>query len=216
NETDLPQSPLKAASDRVVAEPVTPQQDLDRVAAQPTEIAQPLESAVHLAPEGPKRDQSSSDESVPPPELNQPAANTQVKEALEPIPLSEFDWVGDFESLGLTGMTMNIAAHCDWASDGSMVTMRIDVGHHRMLTEVHRKRIVDAVQARLAEPVRIEFLAEQPVSETPMQRRERNRAERLALAVQSIENDQNVQQFIALFDARIMEKTVEPIDPVRQ
>ncbi|ARU57392.1 DNA polymerase III subunits gamma and tau [Oleiphilus messinensis] len=216
DQSNLRQSPPEVASDRVAAEPVIPHQDPDRVVAQPTEIAQPRESAGHHIAESPKRDQSGSDASLPPPELNQPAANTQVKEALEPIPLSEFDWVGDFESLGLTGMTMNIAAHCDWASDGSLVTMRIDVGHHRMLTEVHRKRIVDAVQARLAEPVRIEFLAEQPVSETPMQRRERNRAERLALAVQSIENDQNVQQFIALFDARIMEKTVEPIDPVRQ
>ncbi len=48
--------------------------------------------------------------------------------------------------------------------------------------------------------------------ETPAQRVQRLQAERHALAVQSIENDPNVQALRQAFNAQVIMDTIKPID----
>ncbi|MCP5209035.1 MAG: DNA polymerase III subunit gamma/tau [Hahellaceae bacterium] len=122
-----------------------------------------------------------------------------------------FDWVSRIDELGLTGMTLNIASNCGFFRHEQNIRLSVDEGNYRLLTDQHKTRIVEALQQRLGGLINVEFVSETPSTETPSQRRAKEKELRLQLAVKSIKEDSNVQKMVQLFDATILEKTIEPI-----
>ncbi len=114
--------------------------------------------------------------------------------------------------LELTGMTQNLAANTGLKLGEMAATLTVDEGHFRLLTDVHKSRIVEAFKKKFGEQFHLEFAMGKPEAETPAEWKERKRQERLRKAVGSIEGDPNVVSLVNRFDATILLSTVEPID----
>ncbi|WFM70165.1 DNA polymerase III subunit gamma/tau [Halomonas sp. CKK8] len=136
-----------------------------------------------------------------------------------PVPVAEghfghADWLACFDSLGLGGLTRNLAAHCVVeADDGEQLTLRLDPSQEAMQAEVHVTRIREAlaaigVERRLA----LAPGALPPEVETPRQQADRLAAQRHAEAIEALSRDPHVQKLQQAFGARLIESTVKPAD----
>ncbi|QEM81259.1 DNA polymerase III subunit gamma/tau [Halomonas binhaiensis] len=124
-------------------------------------------------------------------------------------------WLASFDTLGLSGLTRNLAAHCVVGEDdGQSVQMLLDPSQAAMNAEVHITRIRDALEAA-GYPRRLDIeVCELPGDvETPRQMAERLAAERHAQAVESLKRDPHIQQMQQTFGARLVESTVKPLEP---
>lgn len=124
-------------------------------------------------------------------------------------------WLASFDTLGLSGLTRNLAAHCVVGEDnGRSVQMLLDPSQAAMNAEVHITRIRDALEAA-GYPRRLDIeVCELPGNvETPRQMAERLAAERHAQAVESLKQDPHIQQMQQTFGARLVESTVKPLEP---
>ncbi|PMR67678.1 DNA polymerase III subunit gamma/tau, partial [Halomonas heilongjiangensis] len=129
-------------------------------------------------------------------------------------PLDHAGWLARFESLGLGGLTRNLAANCVVeADDGERLSLRLDPALSAMNAEVHVERITRALAGAGIE--RRLSVEEGPLPEgieTPRLQAERLAAERHAEAVEALSNDPHVQQLQQAFGARLIESTVKPAD----
>jgi len=124
------------------------------------------------------------------------------------------DWLACFASLGLGGLTRNLAAHCVVeADDGDLLTLRLDPSQEAMQAEVHVTRIREAlaaigVERRLA----VVSSALPPEVETPKQQADRLAAQRHAEAIDALSRDPHVKKLQQAFGARLIESTVKSAD----
>ncbi|WP_285835145.1 DNA polymerase III subunit gamma/tau C-terminal domain-containing protein, partial [Halomonas sp. NCCP-2165] len=129
--------------------------------------------------------------------------------------LDQADWLNRFESLGLGGLTRNLAAHCVVeGDDGQTLRLRLDPSQSAMNAEVHHQRIQAALAAQDLPRRLVVDVAELPAGvETPQARAERLAAERHAEAVAALKADPRVQQLQETFGARLQESSVTPQTP---
>ncbi|KAA0011351.1 DNA polymerase III subunit gamma/tau [Billgrantia pellis] len=121
-------------------------------------------------------------------------------------------WLASFDSLGLGGLTRNLAAHCVVeADDGNRLTLRLDPSQEAMNAEIHERRVQEALAAiGVARQLAIVPGPLPGEVETPRQQAERIAAERQAEAVAALERDPHVQQLQEAFGARLIASTVKP------
>ncbi|MGO2133594.1 MAG: DNA polymerase III subunit gamma/tau [Halomonas sp.] len=166
-------------------------------------------------------------ESKPQPEADlQPITRSEVQPETQPQPIPDTDsgppesarldhaqWLALFESLGLTGLTRNLAAHCVVASDdGSRVLLKLSQKVSAMRAEVHERRIQKALSEAGYPRQLVVDEGELPDNvQTPQQQAERVAAERHAWALDALRNDPHVQQLKDTFGARIEESSVQPV-----
>ncbi|MBB3189276.1 DNA polymerase III subunit gamma/tau [Halomonas cerina] len=136
-------------------------------------------------------------------------------EGSAPGALTHAAWLERFETLGLGGLTRNLAAHCVVDSDdGERLTLRLDPSQAVMNAEVHETRIREALAASGIERRLTLEPGDLPEGvETPRQRADRLTAERHALAVEALHRDPHVQKLQQAFGARLIEATVKPAEP---
>lgn len=122
-------------------------------------------------------------------------------------------WLACFESLGLSGLTRNLAANCVVeGDDGSRLTLRLHPALAAMRAEVHERRLHDALSAA-GYPRRL-VIEEGDLPEgveTPQQQSERRTAEQHSWAVDALRSDPHIQQLQSVFGAEIDEASVKPI-----
>ncbi|MDN3520494.1 DNA polymerase III subunit gamma/tau [Halomonas ramblicola] len=162
---------------------------------------------------------------APPPAPEPPAADTEPapREASQLAPaegaggrdrFGHADWLAGFESLGLGGLTRNLAANCVVeADDGECLRLRLDPSLSAMQAEVHVQRMQQAL-AEHGVPRRL-VVEEGPLPEgveTPRQQAERLAAQRHAEAVEALSRDPHIQKLQQAFGARLIESTVKPVD----
>ena len=166
-------------------------------------------------------------ESVPAPEP-EPTPEPEPAPAAEPPPraavaekhldrLDNAQWPQCFDSLGLGGLTRNLAGNCLVESDdGTLLTLRLDPSQEAMKAEVHQTRIERALKEQ-GIPRRIVFYVAELSSsvETPRQREERLAKERHAQAVDLLNHDPHVQKLQQAFGAKLIESSVKPADELR-
>lgn len=118
----------------------------------------------------------------------------------------------------VSGMTQNLLLNMALVQDNQTLRLFVDPGHYRLLNDNHRKRIQEALcgcfmpQEKAAEPLQVEFIEGlQPGQETPMMWRERRRAEMQTQARALIQSDDNVRQLIEIFDAHVIEESIEAL-----
>ncbi len=121
-------------------------------------------------------------------------------------------WVLLVELIGLTGMTYSIASNTSLESVGDCWRFHYTEEQKALLSETHIDRIRESIGCYFNAPVEVEFTLGSYGRETPSQYRDRKRAERLAEAVSSIQNDPVVQSVIERFSASIDLQSVQPID----
>ncbi|MCA1769659.1 MAG: DNA polymerase III subunit gamma/tau [Halomonas sp.] len=205
--------------DRQVAsssEPSTEDPEPTRSAEPRSEAPPPWEALPEtvgaLAVESPGADDSASTE-LPEPEP-EPEHATAV-----PAPGSEglfghADWLACFESLGLGGLTRNLAANCVVEQDdGEVLRMRLDPSLSAMRADIHLERMRNAL---VGHGVTRHLIVEEGTLpeevETPRQQAERLAAERHAKAVAALQRDPNIQKLQQAFGAQLVESTVKPAD----
>lgn len=149
-----------------------------------------------------------------------PAPAPVQEETIATVPPGKLDnagWLQCFNSLGLGGLTRNLAGNCLVESDdGTLLTLRLDPSQEAMQAEVHQTRIERALKEQ-GMPRRIAFyVAELSTSlETPRQREERLNQERHAQAVDLLNHDPHVQKLQQAFGATLIESSVKPADAMR-
>ncbi|MBN0989419.1 DNA polymerase III subunit gamma/tau [Amphritea pacifica] len=121
-------------------------------------------------------------------------------------------WVLLVELIGLTGMTYSIASNTSLESVGDRWCFHYTNEQKALISETHIERIRESIGHYFNQPVEVEFSLGSYGRETPSQYRDRKRAERLAQAVSSIQNDPVVHSVIERFAATIDLQSVQPID----
>ncbi|MBZ0331631.1 DNA polymerase III subunit gamma/tau [Halomonas sp. ANAO-440] len=123
-------------------------------------------------------------------------------------------WLERFDSLGLGGLTRNLAAHCVVESDdGSRLLLRLAPSQDAMNAEIHVRRVREALAGiGVTRQLIIEAGPLPEAVETPRQRADRIAAERHAVAVEALERDPHVRQLQETFGARLITSSVKPVD----
>ncbi len=81
----------------------------------------------------------------------------------------------------------------------------------RLITEVHRHRIETSLRQVTQLALQVEITASDMTPETPLQRRDRLHAERLALAKSAFVADPVVKTLVARFNAAIDQDSIQPV-----
>lgn len=146
--------------------------------------------------------------------LDEPAAEAAAlatKPDPFPEPLLPKQWGEALRTLGLTGVTLEVAQHCVPLEDeGDRIRFALAPEAEPLFAPVHETRLAEALSTRRGRTVRVQLEIASAEAETPAQRAARGRAEAQAAAEQAIENDQEVQALQAQFGARIIPGSLRP------
>lgn len=152
---------------------------------------------------------NSNEQNLPP-----AAASGQRKpEAPVAVAPENESWAQLLSTLGLSGMAESLARNLSLeVEEGDRLCFHYMPEQEALLSGDRRERIIEAIRRARGAECRIEFVQAAQTRETPAQRAERKRAERLAEAVVAIETDATVQTLIEHFGASIEYDSVRPID----
>ncbi|WP_447528300.1 DNA polymerase III subunit gamma/tau [Vreelandella sp. TE19] len=124
-------------------------------------------------------------------------------------------WLNLFDTLGLGGLTRNLAAHCQLASDdGQTITLQLDPSQSAMQADVHQTRIEKALgEQGLKRRVSFEVAELDSGVETARDQTLRFQRERHKEAVDLLQRDPNIQKLQQAFGATLNESSVKPKTP---
>ncbi|MBR9829914.1 MAG: DNA polymerase III subunit gamma/tau, partial [Oceanospirillales bacterium] len=155
----------------------------------------------------------------------QPAAaplNRPVSSAPEGVPEASIAdpgiakgeaWALLLQILGLSGMAESLARNLSLeVEQDDLMRFHYMPEQEALLSGDRRERISDAIRQVKGDACHVEFIQAAQTRETPAQRAERKRVERLAEAVVAIETDATVQILMEHFGATIERDSVRPID----
>ena len=146
--------------------------------------------------------------------LDEPAAEPAApatKPDPFPEPLLPKQWGEALRTLGLTGVTLEVAQHCvPLGDEGDRIRFALAPEAEPLFAPVHETRLAEALSTRRGRTVRVQLEIASAEAETPAQRAARGRAEAQAAAEQAIENDQEVQALQVQFGARIIPGSLRP------
>ncbi|WNL41155.1 DNA polymerase III subunit gamma/tau [Halomonas sp. PAMB 3264] len=132
-----------------------------------------------------------------------------------PVPGGRLDhagWLALFDQLGLGGLTRNLAAHCQLASDdGRTLVLTLDPSQSAMQADVHQQRLEKALADQgFSRSVSFEVGELDTRLETPRDQSLRFQRERHASAVDLLQRDPNIQKLRQAFGATLNEESVKP------
>lgn len=115
--------------------------------------------------------------------------------------------------LPLTGVAQNIALHsCLDAIDGACWRFTVNREQETLYQPAHAERLSEALSQHLGQAVEVSMTLGEPASETPWQRRVRERGEARQRAVEQLRRDRNVQTLLEVFGGTLDEETVQSLD----
>ncbi|XKH59246.1 DNA polymerase III subunit gamma/tau [Halomonas sediminis] len=145
------------------------------------------------------------------------AETFEARQATEPGRLDHQAWLELFDSLGLGGLTRNLAAHCIVEEDnGAVLRLRLDPTQAAMQADVHQQRLEKSLASQgFPRKVSFEVAELSDELETSRQRETRHNRERHALAVAALNKDPHVQKLQQVFGAKLIESSVKPVEELR-
>ncbi len=148
-----------------------------------------------------------------------PAAEPDVEtptDAISDLPAATglaANWLALFPRLALSGLTLSIAAHCQWVrQEGNQWLLHLDPSNSALYNDNHRQRLQQAIIDCTNEPVELMVEVAAPTQETPAIAEARRRHQRQLAAEASIQSDPLVQALIKEFSARISDDSIRPQD----
>ena len=122
-------------------------------------------------------------------------------------------WIEIRKQLSIGASLGEIASHCLYKGrDGSQLQFLIDNNQTSLYDTAHQQTLGEALSDYFAEPVTVAITFGVAEQETPRAADTREKAERLAQAVDSLNSDPSVIKFKQLFDGHLNEQSVRPID----
>ena len=198
------ESSLKKPQAEVSAVPQAQQKITPKVAL--VEDRKPVEVAV-LAPEViPTKVQVAIEQKVAdlPVESNANIALTQ---------LTPDNWLEVHSHLSLGASLGEIASHCLFSERReSQLFFVIDQEQTSLYDSAHQQSLAEALSDYFGVQVSVDISFGKTQKETPRAANIRNKEERLAAAIQVLNDDPDMQEFKSKFDASLDTKTVRPID----
>ena len=123
------------------------------------------------------------------------------------------DWLEIFNRLDLQAIPRQLAANCQLeAIRDDTVHLILDQAHASILGTGPMQKIEDALTGFFGRPMKVRIQPGIVSSETPMQHKLRQDGERHAMAVESIQQDENVRMMEEMFGATVAVNTIQPID----
>ena len=136
--------------------------------------------------------------------------------AVEKIPLEDFtpqNWIDIRKQLTIGASLGEIASHCLYQGrQGNQLRFLIDSDETSLYDTAHQQSLAEALSDYFAEQLSVEITFGVAEQETPRAADIREKSERLAEAVQTLNSDPSVVKFKQLFDGDLDEKSVRPID----
>ena len=127
--------------------------------------------------------------------------------------LTPDSWVSVHQGLELGGSLGEIASHCLFKQrDGNSLIFVIDQQQTSLYDSAHQQTLAKALSTYFGVEVEVEITFGATDKETPRAANIRSKEERLAAAIEVLNQDPDLQEFKQRFDARLDEKTVRPID----
>ena len=136
--------------------------------------------------------------------------------ALEKIALGDFspqNWIDIRKQLNIGASLGEIASHCLYQGrQGNQLSFLIDSDETSLYDTAHQQSLGVALSEYFGQQLSVEINFGVAEQETPRAADIREKSERLAIAVQTLNSDPSVVKFKQLFDGELDEKTVRPID----
>ena len=136
--------------------------------------------------------------------------------AAQKIALQDFTpdkWIEIRKQLTIGASLGEIASHCLYQGrSGSQLQFLIDNNQTSLYDTAHQQTLGEALSDYFAEPLSVEITFGVAEQETPRAADNREKAERLAEAVDTLNADPSVIKFKQLFDGHLNEQSVRPID----
>jgi len=146
---------------------------------------------------------------------DEPQPTTQLRpNAVQSMPENEDDWELFIENLPLTGVTLALAKNCALANSSSDTLELILAEQHQQFTSKQREQALQQVLSNaLNKKITLSInIQSGEVENTPALREQKRQADRQKSAEDSIYNDNNVQSIMDAFDAKVLPKSIEPVD----
>ncbi len=125
---------------------------------------------------------------------------------------AEEDWHALVARLPLSGMSRQLAQHCELSErTESAIRLRLSPVHKHLLGKPQQDKLQSELQAFYGRPLRLEIDVAELETETPAERSRNQQRERQERAIASIEQDPFVRDVVDLFDASIDESTIKPV-----
>ena len=144
----------------------------------------------------------------PPLESKQPA--------IKKIALEEFspkNWIEIRKQLNIGASLGEIASHCLFQGrQDNQLRFLIDSDETSLYDTAHQQSLAVALSEYFDEQLSVEIIFGVAEQETPRAADIREKSERLAIAVETLNSDPSVVKFKQLFDGELDEKSVRPID----
>ena len=173
--------------------------------AEPVPASQPAPQPLAEPTESP---QSSAAVQLESPPWEQPV---QQKVALQDF--TPDNWIEIRKQLTIGASLGEIASHCLYKGrEGSQLQFLIDNNQTSLYDTAHQQTLGEALSDYFAEPLSVEITFGVAEQETPRAADNREKAERLAEAVDRLNADPSVIKFKQLFDGHLNEQSVRPID----
>ena len=133
-----------------------------------------------------------------------------------PITLQQFtpdNWIELRKQLDVFASLGEIASHCLFLGrQGTELSFLIDSDHNSLYDDAHQQQLAEALSDYFKTPVTVKITLGVAEQETPRAADLREKSERLAEAVETLNQDPEVVKFKQLFDGKLDEQTVRPID----
>ena len=134
-------------------------------------------------------------------------------EGLPGLSLTPESWIVETHLLDLQGMTASLVNQTMLVSANKDEVVLASNAHTvRLLNELHRQRISEALSKHLGHAPKIVMEIRETLGETPESYRARIKIERLALAKKQFEEDSFVRALTERFNASIPSETIQPKD----
>ncbi len=203
-EAELQQEPQQEPQPELQQEP---QPELQQEPQKQPE-SQPLQSSAAVEMDSPPWEVAATDKAQVPEQIQEPRA--------QKISLQDFTsekWIEIRKQLSIGASLGEIASHCLYKGrDGSQLQFLIDNNQTSLYDTAHQQTLGEALSDYFAEPVTVAITFGVAEQETPRAADTREKAERLAQAVDSLNSDPSVIKFKQLFDGHLNEQSVRPID----
>ena len=205
-------APVSQPAPQSLAEPTQPQQSNAAVELDAPPWQEPLASS--------NKEPSASLNKEPSASSNKEPSASPNKEpeppAAQKIALQDFTpdkWIEIRKQLTIGASLGEIASHCLYQGrSGSQLQFLIDNNQTSLYDTAHQQTLGEALSDYFAEPLSVEITFGVAEQETPRAADNREKAERLAEAVDTLNADPSVIKFKQLFDGHLNEQSVRPID----
>ena len=103
--------------------------------------------------------------------------------------------------------------HCAWGGrSGNRITLHLAPEYEHLRVDAIVQRLEAALAEYFGAPVALALEVAKPRHETPAERAEQKRAELQRKAVETIEQDPNVEAMRKVFSAELVPNSIEPIN----